>query len=278
MFKENFILVYISIIFSALCVFYTTYYNMFRIWFDFDAYQYGLYIFPISILLVWRCRRESKNLSLNINYSYAAALILVFVIWYLGKKTDINLVMHFAALLYIPIMTLLLYGRNLPKKLIFPIFFVMFAIPFGEEIVFILQHITHKGMYGMLRLLNFSPSPDGYLIYAGGQLLEVAKACSGIRYLMVTLIFASLFAYLNNFSKSTSIIFVILSMITPLIFNIFRATTIALMAILISPEYAQGADHTLSGLIFFIINLLVIIFIISPLAKYISMKLKTINV
>ncbi|MEM7400797.1 MAG: exosortase A [Pseudomonadota bacterium] len=270
---NNFILAYFITALSAVIIFYQTYHNMFDIWINSPTYQYGLLVFPISIYLIWHGKDVIKNINLYPSYYYLLLLFAVFSLWYFADLYEINFLKHFSALAYVPAIMLFLYGSKLLRTFIFPISFIIFGTPFGEEIVFILQAITHSGVMIILKILNFNPEAENLFILAGGQLFEVTRDCSGVRYFMATLIFSSLYAYIKGFSQKSTIIFILIAIFFPILLNILRASFIAVIAILGSRELAIGMDHTIYGMIFFIINVIIIIMIGVPLTQYFAKKL-----
>ena len=68
----------------------------------------------------------------------------------------------------------------------------MFAIPFGDELVPMLQRITADASIALIKLVGIPVEHEGLYIKLSSGLFEVAEACSGVRYLTVTLFISAL--------------------------------------------------------------------------------------
>src|SRR5262249_2170440 len=80
---------------------------------------------------------------------------------------------------------------------------------------------------------------------------EIAKACSGIRYLIACLALGLLYSYLSYRSWRKRLLFTAASFVAPIIANGLRAYTIVLIADLSGMRLAVGIDHLIYGWLFF---------------------------
>jgi EpsI family protein len=79
----------------------------------------------------------------------------------------------------------------------------------------------------------------------------VVEACSGVRYLMASIMVGTLFAYLSYRSLRRRLAFVALSAIVPIGANWLRAYFTVLLGHLTNNKLAAGADHLIYGWVFF---------------------------
>jgi EpsI family protein len=89
-----------------------------------------------------------------------------------------------------------------------------------------------------------------YFMIPSGQ-WSVVEACSGIRYLIASLMVGALFAHLMFVSRRRQILFVVASVLVPIVANWLRAYFIVLIGHLSGNELAVGVDHLIYGWIFF---------------------------
>ena len=75
--------------------------------------------------------------------------------------------------------------------------------------------------------------------------------CSGVRYLMASFMVGTLFAYLNYRSYRRRALFMLLSLLVPVVANWVRAYLIVMMAHLSGNRIATGVDHIIYGWVFF---------------------------
>jgi EpsI family protein len=128
---------------------------------------------------------------------------------------------------------------------------MLFAIPFGEELIPFLQEITADISVEMV-------SWTGVPLYRSGLFLEipqgrflVAEACSGISFLIASIVLGNLFAYMNLKRMKTRVGFVLLSVIFPILANAVRVFGIIMIGYASDMKHAVGADHLIYGWFFF---------------------------
>jgi len=109
--------------------------------------------------------------------------------------------------------------------------------------------------------MNFTVSAlrvSGVPVYREGLQLviptgrwSVVEACSGVRYLIASLMVGTLFAYLNYRSAWRRWAFVGVSIVVPIIANWVRAYMIVMLGHLTNNRLAVGVDHIIYGWLFF---------------------------
>jgi EpsI family protein len=89
------------------------------------------------------------------------------------------------------------------------------------------------------------------LIHAGRYYFEVAEACSGAKFVIAMVAFGVLVANLCFVSWKRRVVFLVVSIVVPVIANGFRAFGTIWAADLTSVEAATGIDHIVYGWVFF---------------------------
>jgi EpsI family protein len=102
-----------------------------------------------------------------------------------------------------------------------------------------------------LRLTGIPVYREGLQFVIPSGSWSVVEACSGVRYLIASLTVGTLFAYLNYQSSKRRILFVIVSVIVPVLANWIRAYLIVLLGHLSGNKLAAGVDHLIYGWLFF---------------------------
>jgi exosortase/archaeosortase family protein len=139
----------------------------------------------------------------------------------------------------------------LAYKILFPLAFILFCIPIGEELIPALQEVTTDLSMVMLGWSGIPVYRSGlYIEIPQGQFL-VAEACSGISFFIASIVIGSLYAYLNMQSAKRRIIFMGISILFPIIANAIRVFGIIITGYLTDMEHAVGADHLIYGWVFF---------------------------
>ena len=222
-----------------------------EIWLISDIFNHCLFVLPGSCYLIYLKRKE-----LSFDLVKPAWWALLFcagsaLLYLIGIAGDVQLFMHAATFSFLPFAIWACVGNAIAKRILFPLFFMLFCIPFGEEFVPALQEIAADLSVMMLNWTSIPVFRSGlYIEIPQGRFL-VAEACSGISFFIASVVIGSLYSYLNIASTRRRVFFVTLSIVVPIIANAVRVFGIIVIAYLSDMEYAVGADHLIYGWFFF---------------------------
>jgi exosortase A len=240
---------------SAYIVLYgTTWLDMERVWRSSATYNHCYLILPISI---WFMLHKRNDVTQNFRYSQqllwlpAAFILAMILVWLLAFAADIALFMHIAAVLSLPAIFWLTFGTASAKKHRFALFYLIFLIPFGEELSLQLQNITADITVFMLQIAAVPVFRQGLYLSTPVGMFEVAEACSGLRFLIASLAVSVLFAYLNYKRLPKQIIFILFMTVLSVFANGIRAFLLVYIGEKSNMQLGFGADHYLYGWIFF---------------------------
>ncbi|WP_421862661.1 exosortase A [Motiliproteus sp.] len=232
-------------------VFWPSLSSMAAIWWRSDTFAHGMFIPLISIWLVWRQRDRLPAIPLGSSWLALAAMLIGCLVWLLALATDIAALHQLAAVGILICLIPALLGLHLFWALLFPILYLLFMVPIGEELTPMLQQVTADITVKALRLTGIPVYINGLFIEIPTGKFEVAEACSGIRYLIASLAVGTLYAYLNYTRVRTRLIFMLASLLVPILANGVRAYLIVIIAHLSEMKYATGVDHLVYGWLFF---------------------------
>ncbi len=221
------------------------------VWWGNEIFNHCFFIVPGALYLMYLKRAEM--LSRPIRTSYAALLLIVpaMLLYVIGLAGDIRLFMHAATFSLLPALIWFLLGTAAARVVLFPLFFMLFSVPLGEQLIPYLQEIAADGAVALLHASGVPLFRSGlYIEIPQGRFL-VAEACSGVSFFIASFVIGSLYAYLNLVSTKRRGIFVAISLIFPVLANIVRVYGIIYIAYLTDMEYAAGADHLIYGWFFF---------------------------
>jgi EpsI family protein len=145
----------------------------------------------------------------------------------------------------------LVWGHRAAWLSVFPLAFVLFAVPFGEFLTPVMMKYTAKFTVMLVRASGVPVYQEGMSFVIPSGRWSVVEACSGIRYLIASFMVGVLFAYLNYRSTKRRVYFVLASLTVPLVANWLRAYIIVMMGYLSGNRLAVGADHLIYGWVFF---------------------------
>jgi EpsI family protein len=114
---------------------------------------------------------------------------------------------------------------------------------------------------GALRLSGVPVYREGnhFIIPSGAW--SVVEACSGVRYLIASTMLGVLFAAITYRSTRRRVMFVLASILVPIVANWLRAYLIVMMGHLTNNQLAAGVDHLIYGWVFFGIVMLMLLVI-----------------
>ncbi len=244
-----------------LLLYHDTVWSMVQIWWRSETFAHGFLIFPISIYLIWDKRSRFFTTEKKPDGLFAGGLIVLVVIWALAKAVDVVVIQQLMVVLMLPALVGAVFGLKLFKQYLFPLLYLVFAVPFGEFLIPRLQDITAIMTVWGLQISGVPVYTEGMFISIPEGDFEVAVACSGIRYLIASLALGTLYAYLTYTKLYKQIIFVTASLVVPIIANGVRAYGIVMIAHLSDMKYATGVDHLIYGWLFFGVVIFILFYI-----------------
>ena len=233
-----------------LGIFSSTAWSLVEIWSTSHLYGHGFLIVPIMLFLVWRKRAALAETDVVPFYWGIPFIAFGALVWLLGNIASINMVEQFAFVSLIVALVLTVAGLQVFMALAFPLFFLVFAVPFGGFLIPPLQLFTADFAVSALQLSGIPVYLDGLMIHIPSGRFHVAEACSGARFLISSTVLGFLVAHLFYRQLWRRALFVGISVVVPIIANGFRAFGIVILAHETDHEVAVGADHITFGLIF----------------------------
>jgi len=225
--------------------------SMVHTWNGSNTYNHG-YLIPIIVgYLIWEKKTDIQTLNIQPIPWLVLLLLPIQFVQFIGDLSGIMLLEQLAAYAALVVVVVAIVGWNIAKVITFPLAYLVFAIPMGEEFVPQLQQITADISVWLLEVSGVPVYRDGLYIYVPNGIFEVAEACAGIRFLIASIALGTLFSYIFFQTTWKRIAFFMLTMSFPIIANGIRAYGIMMIGYHTDMEYATGADHLIYGWFFF---------------------------
>ena len=225
--------------------------EMARQWWNSSTCNHILLIPPILIWLVRLRWPELAKLRPQAWWPGLAWLGAGLLAWRLGTAAGVNLVAQLGAVMLVQSAVATLLGPRIVAALLFPLAYMIFLVPFGDEIVPPLQAITARMAVALTQASGVPASIDGVFIDTPVGLFEVAEACSGVKFLVAMIALGTLVAHLCFRSWKRRAIFMAACAIVPVLANGVRAWGTIYIAQSRGVEFAAGFDHIFYGWFFF---------------------------
>lgn len=231
----------------------------FELWLSSEIYNHCALVLPGVGYLIWRQRAELLSQQMSISLVALPIVFLTVVLYLFALAGGINVLMHIATFIALPALLWSVIGNKAAKVIHLPLLFILFAIPIGDQIVPFLQDITTDMAVPLLEMSQVPVFRNGlYIDIPGGKFL-VAEACSGISFLISSIVFSCFYAYISFAKTKKRLIFVFVAVLLPILANALRVYGIIMIGHLTDMEYAVGADHLIYGGVFFAFILFLLI-------------------
>lgn len=235
----------------VLLVFARTTWSMVEIWHRSETFAHGFFVVPAFAWFVWQRREELSRLPIRPFWPALVGIIAVGFWWLLASLAETNSPAQFAVITLYPLTLLAILGASWVRTLLFPLAFLYFAVPFGEVFVPKLIAWTADFTVFALQLSGVPTLREGNSFVIPTGRWSVVETCSGVRYLIASLSVGTLYAWLMYRSALKRALFILTSIVVPIIANWMRAYVIVMIGHLSSNRLAVGIDHIIYGWVFF---------------------------
>lgn len=218
--------------------------------------SYALLIVPLFLYLLWERKDRFRFGEFSWNLWGLAPTALSVLLILIGELGSVRTLLFIGVWGCIVGLTILLYGRR-ARHLLFPLVILFFIVPLppfvNRVMTFKLKMAASKLAVVLLRAVGVVVLLEGNIIDIGVEKLQVADACSGLRYFMPMIVMAILVAYF--FVRGGWRWLVLLLMIVPLsiFINSLRIWVSALLVVNGHPELSKNLFHDFSGWLMFMI-------------------------
>lgn len=241
-------------------------------WNDENDYEHGP-LFPLVIagLIFHRFRAMRAVVSKGSGWGLVA--VLIGALFYAAAYRTLQPRVAVGAL---PFLlwggALYLWGWQVARMLLFPLFFFWLAIPLPsfQQATTHLQLLATSMAHHGSALFGVETVVQGNMIssaHGGWEPLEIAKGCSGIRSLMALLMISGAWAYVANMAMWKRVLLFASAVPLAIIGNALRVTSIFVIAEYGDAEWGRTTWHDWSGLVLFYPFSLLLLLVIHSLLE-----------
>ncbi|MDC0886951.1 exosortase A [Altererythrobacter sp.] len=220
-------------------------------WWNISTYNHILLIPIIVGALIWARREELAKIAPRAWWPGLIGLGGAMFVWLLGSLGQVNTISQFGAVAALQMSIVALLGPRVGLGLLFPLAYMLFLVPFGDELVPALQMITAEITIALTHLSGIPAEIEGVFIDTPVGLFEVAEACSGVKFLIAMVALGVLVAQTCFHRWRRRAAFMAVCVIVPIIANGLRAWGTIYIAQSQGVEFAMGFDHVFYGWVFF---------------------------
>ena len=232
---------------------------MARQWWDISTYNHMLLIPPVECWLLWNRRHELARIEPRAWWAGLPRFAAAGLVWLLGGVSGFDLLRQAGVVGMLAMLVPLLLGPRVTAGVLFPLFYLAFLIPFGEELVKPLQMVTAKIAIALTHLSGVPAEIDGVFIDTPAGLFKVAEACSGVKFLIAMIAFGVLAANVCFLSWRRRAALLAACLVVPIVANGIRAWATIYAAQFFGVAVAAGFDHIVYGWVFFALVLFAVL-------------------
>ena len=225
--------------------------DMAGIWWNSSTFNHCLLIVPV---LGWLVHQRKEQLAALTPQSWAPGLMYVAAGafgWLLGDAAALAVARQLGLIMMLQGAVVLMFGPNIARGLLFPLFYMFFLLPIGEEVVPVLQTVTAQMCMTLLGWVGIPARLDGIFITTPTGYFRVAEACSGVKFLIAMMAYGVLVADLCFNSWPRRFAFLVVCVVVPILANGVRAFSTIYIAHVQGIAFAASLDHVIYGWVFF---------------------------
>jgi len=224
-----------------------------------DDYSHGMFIPIISAVLVWQRRNRLAQSHLAPTWRGPLIVLVGLLLYIVGELATLYVIIHVSLWVIIVGLALSFLGVKTARELIFPLGYLLTSIPLPDFLYNALssqlQLWSSSLGVGVLQAIGVTAFREGNVIDLGPVQLQVAEACSGIRYLFPLTSLALLCAYLFRDRLWKRIVLVLSALPISVFVNGLRIGIVGVLVEIYGPQAAEGFLHLFEGWVLFIATL-----------------------
>jgi len=235
---------------AVLAIFWPTTWSMVAIW-QTTTFEHCFLVIPISLWLVWRERSLLAVMAPRPFWPGLLAVAALGMIWLAAELGGVAALAHLSVIALIPAAVLVVFGTAWTRILWFPLAFLFFAAPLGDSLIPWLVDRTADFTVTALRLTGIPVYREStHFVIPSGR-WSVIETCSGVRFLIASVMAGSLYAWLMYRSTLKRALFMVAAVVAPIFANWIRAYVTVLVAHLTNNQWMAGDEHVTFGRILF---------------------------
>lgn len=245
-------------------------------WLHTYEFSHGFLVLLISCYIVWRKRNILRSTPVEPNLKSFFIVLFGIALLLIGYTAFEPFAKRFSLIIIIIGLVYFLLGTKIVKILLFPLGYLIFAIP-PPHIVFKslavnLRIIDAKATYSIINLLGIPIVREGPSLHLPNITLVVADFCTGILSLIALSAVAVLYAYMSQKHIISKTLLIMIAIPIAIMGNILRTVLVVILAYFYGESALNNAVHVLQGTVNFILTL-VMLFILGNLVKKLDNRL-----
>jgi EpsI family protein len=236
---------------------------MVTLWRVSPMYSYGVVVPCVSLFLVWSRRHRLRGLPMRPSWLLGSAALALSVLMTLaGRLAGLQVLEQLSFLVGLTAAALLLFGAAYVRTMWAALAYLLLMVPlwdgFTERLHVPFQLRSAEIGASLLRLVGIPAFCDQTFITLPNVVLEVARACSGVNYLVAVVAVGLPLSYVYLSSVRRRVILLVSAVVVAALSNGLRVALIGFLAYHEFGSALHGPFHTLHGLFVSVIGYVVL--------------------
>jgi exosortase D (VPLPA-CTERM-specific) len=248
--------------------------NLWMRWGQQQELSHSYFIPLISLWLVYSNRIRLQQSIGAPSMAGAAIIGAALALLMLGKLTSIFLFEHVGLVVATGGLVAAFGGLSLLRATAAPVAFLFFAVPPPYWLITVLswkfQEMSSIIGVGMIELMGIPVHLSGNIIDLGDYKLQVAEACSGLRYLFPFLSLGVMAAYMYRGPLWHKAAIVLATIPITIAMNSLRIALTGALVQAYGSQHAEGVMHLFEGWVVFLLCLAALFGVIALLARFLK--------
>lgn len=245
--------------------------GLFQIWNLQPEYSHGILVPLLSLFLLWRERDAIARTPFRGSWAGLLLVMLGGAMWYTAELSTIFIIGQYAFLAVLYGFVLALAGGAVFRRLRTPLLILIFMIPLppflSNRLSVELQLLSSVIGVDIIRVFGISVFLQGNVIDLGTYKLQVAEACSGLRYLLPLMTLAFLIVCFYRAPLWKRAVVFAASVPVTVAMNSLRIGLIGVTVEYWGQQMAEGVLHFFEGWVVFMLCTAVLLWLAKVLAR-----------
>jgi EpsI family protein len=232
-------------------------------WYAHSTFSYGFLIPFVAGYLVWQRWAELKSRAIVPNICASVPLLTALAVGFGARVIGDSFAERLSMILGLGSVIWLLFGREVLKALVFPLFFLSLMIPIPYVLVsaltYYLRFLDATSATMVLQLLDIPVYRETYFLHLPNMTLEVADVCSGVSSVFALFAVGTVYVYFLPLRSWLKSLLVACTFPFAVVANLVRIVVTAILAYKFGPVVFQSTFHAFSGTVTFLLALLMVV-------------------
>ena len=254
-----------------VAVFYDGLKAMVERWSDSPDYGHAFVLPLVVAFLIWQKKHRLEALPFQGSWTGFLITLAGLALYFAGELSTLYVIVQYAFLVVFLGLILALMGWRAFRVIWVPLLILFFMVPLPtflyQGLSGQLQLISSQLGVSVIRLCDISVFLEGNVIDLGNYKLQVAEACSGLRYLFPLMALGFIAAYLFDGAFWKRAVIFLSSIPITILMNSFRIGMIGVLVDYRGVSMAEGFLHDFEGWVIFMACIAVLVLEMWLLAK-----------